>query len=248
MHPLTPAAPPIAMLHYVFDDSNDVLPDWFISRRSFLQLLDTLDEAQFKTTHFLEFNDSGRKGDISGKVILSFDDGAKHLFDFAIPELVKRDMKAVFFMPTAFIGGCNEWDIQKGAKKIALMDESDLKELVRLGMEVGSHAHRHIALRDVSDEKQLRDEIAGSKKILEDITGQPVYSFAYPFGSVPVQYKTLLKDAGYRFGVSIYQPFESRLALRRFGVYETDTPFSLRRKCSGRYRWMRKFFDVIKND
>lgn len=65
------------------------------------------------------------------KLILSFDNCPKHLFDFAIPELVKRKMKAVFYMPTANTGGYNSWDEEKGTARMELMNEADLKELAR---------------------------------------------------------------------------------------------------------------------
>ena len=149
-------------------------------------------------------------------------------------------------MPTAYIDKYNAWDVKKGAERIPLMNENDLRDLVRGGMEVGSHSHTHVELRKVFGTKELTTELSLSKEILESITGQPVHSFAYPFGSVPVNYKQLLTDAGYTYGLSIYQPFETRLALRRFGFYEKDTDETLSRKLSGRYKWMRKVYDVVK--
>lgn len=246
VHPLTPIAPPLAMLHCVSDSKDSTLANWCVSRKAFLQLLDTLEEAGYKTTHFAELEGQKRPGSFSRKVILTFDDCAKQLFDFAVPQLVKRNLKAAFFMPTAYIGGYNAWDVEKGAARIEIMDEKDLKELVRLGMEVGSHSHHHIELKNLSGTEELKQEVSRSKDVLEAITGRPVYSFAYPFGSVPDNYKSVLSEAGYRYGLSIYQPFETKLALRRFGVYEKDTPATLRKKLSGRYRWMRTLYDAVK--
>ena len=236
------------MLHCVSDSMDGSLANWCISRKAFLQLLDTLEEAGYKTTHFAELEEQKKTGNFSRKVILTFDDCAKHLFDFAVPELVNRRMKAAFFMPTAYIGGYNAWDVEKGAARMELMDEKDLKELAGLGMEVGSHSHRHIELKKLSGTDELRQEVSRSKERLQDITGKPVHSFAYPFGSVPDDYKPVLSAAGYQYGLSIYQPFETKLALRRFGVYEKDTPATLRKKLSGRYRWMRTLYDAVKKN
>jgi len=248
MHPLTPIVPPVAMLHCVSDSREGSLANWCISRKAFLQLLNTLEEAQCQTTHFAELTEQKKTGGFSRKVILTFDDCAKHLLDFAVPELVKRKLKAAFFMPTAYIGGYNAWDVEKGAERMELMNQEDLKELVRLGMEVGSHSHHHIELKNLSGTEKLRQEVRLSKELLQDITGRPVYSFAYPFGSVPDDYRTVLSSAGYHYGLSIYQPFETKLALRRFGVYEKDTPATLRKKLSGRYRWMRTLYDAVKKN
>ena len=246
MHLLHQIAPPIAMLHLVNDSVDPLLHNWCISRKRFVQLLDYLEKNEYHTTHFAAITQSPKQGNFRQQVILSFDDCARSLLDFAVPELIKRKMKAAFYMPTAYIDKYNAWDVKKGAERIPLMNENDLRDLVRAGMEVGSHSHTHVELRKVFGTKELTTELSLSKEILESITGQPVHSFAYPFGSVPVNYKQLLTDAGYTYGLSIYQPFETRLALRRFGFYEKDTDETLSRKLSGRYKWMRKVYDVVK--
>lgn len=247
MHALKPIAPPIAMLHSVSDSLDASLADWCISRNAFLRLLDVVERSRCQTTHFAEMLRAGAGRPFQRQIILSFDDCAKHLLRFAVPELLRRNMKAVFYMPTAYVGGYNEWDVEKGAARLELMNEADLKELVRLGMEVGSHSHRHLALKNLTKEQQ-REEVTQSKQRLQNITGAAVYSFAYPYGSVPPTYEALLSGAGYRYGVSIYQPFQTALALRRFGVYEKDTTATLTRKLSRRYRWMRSVYDALKKN
>jgi peptidoglycan/xylan/chitin deacetylase (PgdA/CDA1 family) len=237
------------MLHSVSDAFKVSLKNWCITQNSFLQLLDFLEENKIQTTHFAGIiRDKGERQSSFKKLILTFDDCPKHLFDFAIPELVKRKMKAVFYMPTANIGGYNSWDVEKGTARLELMNETDLKELARHGMEVGSHSHHHIDLKNVSDIGQLQKEITVSKQIIESITGKPVYSFAYPYGSVPAGYQTLLSGAGYQYAVSIYQPYETALALRRFGIYDKDTKETLARKISVGYKWSRKLYDKIKRN
>jgi peptidoglycan/xylan/chitin deacetylase (PgdA/CDA1 family) len=49
-------------------------------------------------------------------------------------------------------------------------------------IEVGAHSRTHGCLSRFSVSQQA-NEIAGSKSVLEDITGRPVLSFAYPFGA-----------------------------------------------------------------
>lgn len=242
---LHPTIPPIAMLHCVSDQiSDDTLRNWCISPKAFLRLLDHLESNHYNTTHFAEIEQGTGKLQRK-KVVLSFDDCLKHLFDFAIPQLVQRKMKAVFYMPSAHIGGYNSWDVEKRATRLEVMNESDLKELVRLGFEVGSHSHHHIELKDLPED-QIKEEAVLSKSIIESITNKTVYSFSYPYGAVPPAYQQILKVAGYKYGVSIYQPFETELALRRFGVYEKDDANSLNRKLSRSYKWFRKVYDVVK--
>lgn len=235
------------MLHSVSDSLDASLAHWCISRPAFLRLLNVLENGGYQTTHFAEIVEGGVPPSLRRRVILSFDDCAKHLLDFAVPELLRRNMKAVFYMPTANIGGYNDWDVKKGTARLELMNEADLKELTRLSMEVGSHSHRHVELTTLPVETQ-RKELLQSKEMLEAVTGKVVHSFAYPYGAVPANYEAVLSAAGYSYGVSIYQPFETRLALRRFGVYEKDTPATLTRKLSRRYRWMRSLYDAIKKN
>lgn len=244
MPPSKVKVPPIAMMHAVRDSTDISLQDWRISTRAFLRLLDHLEATGYTTTSFTDLIEN--KDTHAKRVILTFDDCLKHLLDFAVPQLIKRKMKAAFYMPTAFIGRYNVWDFSKGAERLDIMNEGDIRELVRCGMEIGSHSHNHIELRSITDREKLKEEIVTSKAILESIIQGPVYSFAYPYGSVPQQHNKLLTSAGYRFGVGIYHPFETNMALRRFGVYEKDTPQSLNRKLSGSYKWFRKVYDVVK--
>jgi peptidoglycan/xylan/chitin deacetylase (PgdA/CDA1 family) len=114
----------------------------------FLRLLNYLEQNGYQTLTFEDLHDSPRMK--SGKrIILTFDDCPKHLFDFAIPELLSRKMKASFYMPTAYLGKYNAWDVEEGRAKVELMDENDLLELSRLGMEIGSHSHHHVKLKNV---------------------------------------------------------------------------------------------------
>ncbi len=237
--------PPVIMLHHVSDDPlHESLKPYSISHKSFLQLLDYLEEHQY---HTICFDDIVKNKNAAKQktVILTFDDCPKHLFDFAIPELQKRKMKAVFYMPTAHLGGYNDWDAAEGRTRVDLMNEDDLKELNRLGMETGAHSHHHIHLKKV-DEKTVEFEVKESKQLLELIIGKEVISFAYPFGSVPKNYKQILTAAGYRFAISIYTPFENDLSIRRFIYHDGDTTETLHKKLSFFYRCYRIVRDPFK--
>ena len=202
--------PPVVMLHHVTDDpALDALKPYSISRASFTRLLDVLEQEGFITTVFGDVD--FRKGK---KVIITFDDCPKHLWDFAIPELQRRGMKAVFYMPTAYLGGHNDWDIQFGKPTVELMDNADIKKLADIGMEVGSHSYHHVRLGDLGA-AEVAANLQQSKEILEGLTGKKILSIAYPFGSIPKNEQRLLKDAGYEYGLSIYSPVQSRFSIRR---------------------------------
>lgn len=232
--------PPVIMLHHVTDDSAlDALKPYSISRATFTRLLDVLEQDGYTTTVFSDAD--FRKGK---RVIITFDDCPKHLWDFAIPELQKRGMKAVFYMPTAYLGGGNDWDVQFGKPSVALMDEADIKKLSDMGMEVGSHSHHHVRLEDLSYE-DVASNLQQSKEILEKITGNKILSIAYPFGSVPKHKERLLKEAGYEYGLSIYSPIENKYCIRRFIYHDGDDAARLKSKLSARYSMMRVIQDKL---
>ena len=241
--------PPMIMLHYVSDDPNlDSLKPYCITRNTFSSLLKYLSDNNYETITFSDLingdkNNNGRK-----KVILTFDDCARHLFDFAIPELQKNNFKAVFYMPTAFIGAHNDWDIRTGKRELELMRKEDLISLDKVGMEIGSHSHDHHRLGEIKNEDDIINEAGASKKILEEIIGKPVLSFAYPYGSVPKNYKTILNSEGYQFGITIYSPYQNRFSLRRFIYHDGDTAKTLSQKLSGLYKWYRYFSDPFKKN
>lgn len=233
--------PPVIMLHHVTDDpALDALKPYSISRASFTHLLDVLEEEGFTTVVFSDAD--FRKGK---KVIITFDDCPKHLWDFAIPELQRRNMKAVFYMPTAYLGGHNDWDIEFAKPSVELMDEADIKKLADIGMEVGSHSHRHVRLGDLNA-IEVAANLQQSKEILEKITGKKILSIAYPFGSIPKDKERLLKEAGYEYGLSIYSPIENNYCIRRFIYHDGDSPKRTKNKLSVKYLIYRVLNDKIR--
>jgi len=235
---------PIIMLHHILDSPAPGIKDWSISTQKFSLLLDIIEQKEFTTTTFEQI----KKSTISPHrklIILSFDDCPNSLFDFAIPELVKRKMKAVFSIPTAQIGGFNNWDVaEQGFAQMSLMSAEQLQYLSKVGMEIASHGQHHLRASDISEEK-LMEEISESKQFLEALLHKQIYTFTYPYGEVPKNYQQLLKQAGYEYGLSIYQPKQNNFALRRIGIHQSDTHKSISFKLGQTYQLMRVFLDPL---
>lgn len=232
--------PTIVMLHYVSDNpAYDELRPWNISRESFIRLLDYIEKNGYRTTTFENLLSGERQ---HNEIIITFDDCPKELWDFAIPELLKRNMKAVFYIPTAHLGGHNQWNVAEGKPKVCLMDEDDVRRLLQAGMEVGSHAHDHVMLGEMV-EQEVRDQLNSSKTILERLIARPVISIAYPYGSLPHGYTRLIKDAGYHYGLGVYVPWQSLAAIRRWVYDDTDTEQTISKKMSTSYNWYRALHD-----
>lgn len=234
------------MLHHVAEQPHPSLQTWCITHSKFLEFLNCIEQRGLRTTTFQEIvTQKLTAKDLKNKIVITFDDCAAELLDFAIPEIVKRKMKAVFYMPSNHIDGQNTWDIEEFAMtSVKLMNLDQLRHLLTIGMEIGSHGENHIRLNKVSKAIAYQD-IAGSKKSLETLLQHPIYSFAYPYGKIPPQHEQMLIHAGYHFGLSIYSTFQTRYSLRRFAINETDDQKIINMKLSRKYRIMRTLYDPV---
>jgi peptidoglycan/xylan/chitin deacetylase (PgdA/CDA1 family) len=103
-------------------------------------------------------------------VVITFDDGNQSDASIALPELVKRNLKAIFFV----VGG-----------RIGLphyLDRVALRDLISAGMEIGSHGMHHSDWRRL-ESKMIHVEVDASRHRIEDVCGKEVSEVAIPFGS-----------------------------------------------------------------
>jgi len=131
-------------------------------------------------------------------VAITFDDcyrdnlrAAQVLAEFGLP--------ACFFVPTRYIGTEHVFEWDRGLKKMPNLSWDDLREMVRLGHDVGSHTVSHADLGIVGPE-EARRELRDSKKMLENQLGRGARWFAYPFGgpsNFRPEYLPLVHAAGY---------------------------------------------------
>lgn len=126
---------------------------------------------------------------------LTFDDGYRDNHTHAFPLLHAAGLRATWFVPSAHVGGRAAWEDLPPDQQ-ALMSRSELLELAASGMEIGAHSRTHADLTRLSGAR-LDDEIAGARQELEDLLGQPVVSFAYPYGGHTAQTVAAVAAAGY---------------------------------------------------
>lgn len=119
-------------------------------------------------------------------IILTFDDGYRSMYDFVMPELIKRDMVATFFI------------ITDKFNHPGYVNENMVQEMHRNGMEIGSHSHSHGDLRNAD----LEIELNQSKTLLENIINDNVYSFCYPCGLYNKNTIDYLAKYGYKIAVT----------------------------------------------
>ncbi|MDE0890184.1 MAG: polysaccharide deacetylase family protein [Phycisphaerales bacterium] len=147
---------------------------------------------------------------------ITFDDGNQSDLEIAVPELLKRDLRAVFFIPAGKIG------------EETFLTCEGLKEMVSAGMQIGSHGWSHRAWRSL-DPSIRRQEFEESKNRLEQIIQRPVDLAACPFGDYNRSVFRHLRSAGYRAaytsdrGIAI----EGQFAKPRNTVHANDDGESL---------------------
>jgi polysaccharide deacetylase family protein (PEP-CTERM system associated) len=104
-------------------------------------------------------------------------------FPFAVP-------RAPFISATFFVLG---WIAERLPHLV--------REIAARGHEVASHGSSHRLCRPLSD-TDLRAELGGSKRLLEDITSTEVAGFRAPNFSVDDRVLALIQEAGYRYDSS----------------------------------------------
>jgi peptidoglycan/xylan/chitin deacetylase (PgdA/CDA1 family) len=138
-------------------------------------------------------------------VAITFDDcyrdnlhAAQVLAEFGLP--------ACFFVPTQYVGTDHIFEWDRGLKTMPNLNWDDLREMVRLGHDVGSHTVSHADLGVVGPD-EARRELRDSKKTLENRLGRPARWLAYPFGGIGnfrPEYLPLVREAGYEGCFSWY--------------------------------------------
>lgn len=111
------------------------------------------------------------------------------------------------------------------AAEIAEMGQADL-------VRFGSHTRRHSRLGRLTDPAVIEDEVVGSKRELEAITGRPVRTFCFPNGEQSALARASIERC-YCAAVTTVSGWNSKEAdpwtLRRIGMHDdvTNTPAAL---------------------
>jgi peptidoglycan/xylan/chitin deacetylase (PgdA/CDA1 family) len=177
-----------------------------------------------------------RQGAAQDLVGLSFDDGYADMADYALPILQRYGFTGTVFGLAGRLGGDNAWD-PEGPRK-ALLTVEQLRQLAAAGLEIGSHGLHHVSLPTVEDE-QLASELNESRRILQEISGQDVAGFCYPWGDVDERAVNGVQAAGYHYGCAVQRTdFIGNYAFPRFNVTDADSSYHLwRRGLRYWFRW-----------
>ncbi len=161
----------------------------------------------------------------AGDLVITFDDGCETDLLVAAPLLQDAGFGATFYVTLDFVG------------RPGFMSAEQVRQLSDAGFEIGSHALTHSYMPDLPPAR-MREELAGSKARLEQITQRPVSHFACPGGRWSRTLAEYARQIGYdtvstsRPGVN--RSGADRYALARVAVMRTTDLDAFAALCQGR--------------
>lgn len=150
----------------------------------------------------------------SHPVVLTFDDGHDDFATKAVPVLLANHFVATSYVVPGFLS-TNEY-----------MTPQQVQQIAAQGMVVAAHTVHHVDLTKVNA-TVAQSEITQSKALLEQLIGQPVLDFAYPYGSVNSSVAAVVQQAGFRDAAATtsgtQQCVSNRFQLHRLEVLGSDS-------------------------
>lgn len=174
---------PILEYHVLGRPQTEVpYPDLYVPRASFRKQMDWLDEQGYEAVTLAQVEEAWYHGSTLPKkpVVISFDDGYRPQYTFALPTLSKHGWPGVLNLKA------------EGSD----LYESNVKAMLAAGWELAAHTIHHSDLTTLEGEA-LEEEVAGSRKLLQREYGVPVKDFCYPSGRFDETVIAAVEAAGY---------------------------------------------------
>ncbi|AKH20860.1 polysaccharide deacetylase family protein [Sedimenticola thiotaurini] len=201
--------------------------------------------------HFASMTDLMQNRKLPEKtVVITFDDGYADNYLQAYPVLKKYGAKATLYLVVDRFD--RDWSTSKKAHHDSgeLMHEPKLsddqvREMLASGLvELGGHTLTHANLAKLDREARTREVVSGREQ-LQQTFGQPVSSFAYPFGIYDEQDVSICAEAGFLSAVTTEEGinrdrFSDPYRLKRVKISGKDSMLAFRlRMKTGQRGWKR---------
>jgi len=184
-----------------------------------------LSARRLRGVSMAELLGAAARGKSRGLVGLTFDDGYQDFITHALPILQRYGFTATAFVLAGRLGGENGWSRPGPCKPLLTADE--VRQLARLGIEIGSHGLMHISLPEAEDTRLIA-EVGRSRAILKDLLGQQIPGFCYPYGDLDTRVVSAVRGAGYDYACAV-KPSSAigRYAIPRTFVHDRDSSWRL---------------------
>lgn len=157
--------------------------------------------------------------DVSRKVVFTFDDGYKTVYDYAFPAMQEFGFKGIVCIYPSFIGSS------------LAMSWEQLAELIKAGWSVECHSmsHSNLASKYHTPEVEkafLEHEIVAARHLIENRLGNKVKFMVWPYGVYSDRSIKTAMDAGFSGAMTVdgganYQGM-SPWQIKRQVIYSTD--------------------------
>ncbi len=188
---------PVLMYHRVSNDGDADRNDFVVETDVFDRQLQYFAEHDYYTPRVADVLENRNNTTIKKPLLITFDDGYVDTLKNAAPILRKYGFSATGFIVADFSRRTNWWDASKKIAEAKLMEKHQVLEMKASGVEIGSHGFSHRSMPLLSDD-ELSEELMRSKKVAEELLGQPVQYLAYPYGEVDERVKAAASQAGYQ--------------------------------------------------
>lgn len=195
----TPDVLPILMYHKVGAPVSEKADTFLnVSTKSFERQMRMLKKLGYAGITFAEGVDRLRQGKPLPRkpVCVTFDDGYTNVLECAAPILARFGWPGTVFVPTAYVGGENTWDIENGKPILPIMTWEELYRLQEKGWEMAGHTRTHPHLDLLSDTDSVREMMEGREDLAAHLGAAP-QTFCYPFGGVNARTPILASEAGF---------------------------------------------------
>jgi peptidoglycan/xylan/chitin deacetylase (PgdA/CDA1 family)/GT2 family glycosyltransferase len=173
---------PVLMYHAFSTDGER--QRYVLRRRSFARQMLLLRALRYRVLDFEQLAASLREGRSLPRraVAITIDDGYRDNFEIAYPILRRHNFTATLFLVSRRLGARADWGSDGGATDgRPLLSLDQVREMRSGGLAIGAHSRTHPSLPALTDAEVL-EEVAGSGRDLEEALGEPVATFAYPYG------------------------------------------------------------------
>jgi peptidoglycan/xylan/chitin deacetylase (PgdA/CDA1 family) len=162
--------------------ADEPYPDLYFSRPDFHKQMNWLEEHKYEAVTLEQVENAWYHGATlpPKPVVISFDDGYRPQFTYALPELRRHGWAGVLNLKA------------EGSD----LYPSNIEAMIAAGWEIAAHTIHHLDLTEL-DPEQLKEEVAGSRAILRREYGVPVDNFCYPAGRFDATVVSAVEAAGY---------------------------------------------------
>jgi peptidoglycan/xylan/chitin deacetylase (PgdA/CDA1 family) len=174
---------PILEYHVLGRPQTEVpYPDLYVPRASFRKQMDWLDQQGYQAVTLEQVEEAWYHGGTlpPKPIVISFDDGYRPQYTFALPTLSKHGWPGVLNLKA------------EGSD----LYHSNVEAMLKVGWELAAHTINHSDLTTLEG-AALEEEVAGSRHLLQREYGVPIKNFCYPSGRFNQTVIEAVEAAGY---------------------------------------------------